>query len=112
MWTEKYRPDSLDELINHEDIRGRLEAFVEEDEVPHMLYAGPAGTGKTTSVIALAKDLYGDDWKQNFMETNASVTPDTPILIRADGRIKGPTFSILKISTTMRTQTNMNIQMI
>ncbi|MFB6213588.1 MAG: replication factor C small subunit [Candidatus Nanohaloarchaea archaeon] len=72
VWTEKYRPDSLEELINHDEICSRLEAFVEENEVPHMLFAGPAGTGKTTSAIALAKDLYGDDWKQNFMETNAS----------------------------------------
>ncbi len=72
IWTEKYRPDTLDEVINHKDIKSRLKAFVEEDSVPHMMFAGPAGTGKTTSAIALAKDLYGDDWKQNFMETNAS----------------------------------------
>lgn len=72
IWTEKYRPDTLDEVINHTGIKSRLQAFVEEDSVPHMLFAGPAGTGKTTSAIALAKDLYGDEWKQNFMETNAS----------------------------------------
>ncbi|MFB6291925.1 MAG: replication factor C small subunit [Candidatus Nanohaloarchaea archaeon] len=72
IWTEKYRPDTLGEVIGQEDIVDRLEAFVEEDSIPHILLAGPAGTGKTTSAIALAKDLYGDKWKQNFMETNAS----------------------------------------
>lgn len=72
VWTEKYRPDTLDAVIGHPHITDRLKAFVEKESVPHMLFAGPAGTGKTTSAIALAKDLYGDDWKQNFMETNAS----------------------------------------
>ena len=72
VWTEKYRPDSLEDVVGHDDIMDRLKAFVEEESVPHLLFAGPAGTGKTTSAIALAKDLYGDEWKQNFMETNAS----------------------------------------
>ncbi len=72
VWTEKYRPDTLSEVVGQDEITDRLEAFVEKESIPHMLYAGPAGTGKTTSAIALAKDLYGDAWKQNFMETNAS----------------------------------------
>jgi replication factor C small subunit len=72
VWTEKHRPDSLDEVIGQDEITERLQAFVEEDSVPHMLFAGPAGTGKTTSAVALAKDLYGDKWNQNFKETNAS----------------------------------------
>ncbi len=72
VWTEKYRPDTLEDVIGHDNIVDRLTAFVDNESVPHMMFAGPAGTGKTTSAIALAKDLYGDDWKQNFMETNAS----------------------------------------
>lgn len=72
VWTEKYRPDTLSEVVGQEEIIERLRAFVEEESIPHMLYAGPAGTGKTTSAVALAKDLYGDKWSQNFMETNAS----------------------------------------
>ncbi len=72
VWTEKHRPDTLDKVVGQDAIVDRLKAFVKEESVPHMLFAGPPGTGKTTSAIALAKDLYGDEWKQNFMETNAS----------------------------------------
>ncbi|MFB6144704.1 MAG: replication factor C small subunit [Candidatus Nanohaloarchaea archaeon] len=72
VWTEKYRPDTLEEVVGQEEIVDRLKSFVEEESVPHLMFAGPAGTGKTTSAIALAKDLYGDEWRQNFMETNAS----------------------------------------
>ncbi len=72
VWTEKHRPSTLEEVVGQEAITGRLKAFVENESIPHMLFAGPPGTGKTTSAIALAKDLYGDSWKQNFMETNAS----------------------------------------
>lgn len=72
VWTEKYRPDTLKEVVGQEKIVDRLVSFVEEDSIPHLLFSGPAGTGKTTSATALAKDLYGDKWSQNFMETNAS----------------------------------------
>jgi len=72
VWTEKHRPDTLSEVVGQDKITERLEAFVSEDSIPHMMFAGPAGTGKTTSAVALAKDLYGDTWNQNFMETNAS----------------------------------------
>ncbi|AOV94819.1 replication factor C small subunit [Nanohaloarchaea archaeon SG9] len=72
VWTEKHRPDTLSEVVGQDKITERLQAFVNEDSIPHMMFAGPAGTGKTTSAVALAKDLYGDDWRQNFMETNAS----------------------------------------
>lgn len=72
VWTEKYRPDSLEQVVGQEKIVERLQAFVNEGTIPHLMFAGPAGTGKTTSAVSLAKDLYGDKWKQNFMETNAS----------------------------------------
>lgn len=72
IWTEKYRPDTLSEVVGQEKIVERLSAFVEEDSIPHIMFAGPAGTGKTTCAVAMAKDLYGDEWRQNFMETNAS----------------------------------------
>lgn len=72
VWTEKYRPDTLEDIVGQEKIVERLKAFRDQGTIPHLMFAGPAGTGKTTSAVALAKDLYGDEWKQNFMETNAS----------------------------------------
>ncbi|MCK4555565.1 MAG: AAA family ATPase, partial [Candidatus Aenigmarchaeota archaeon] len=72
IWTEKYRPEKLSDVVGQKEITARLEAFVKEKSMPHMLFAGSAGIGKTTSAIALAKQLYGDTWQRNFMETNAS----------------------------------------
>ncbi len=69
---EKYRPDGLDEVINQEEIVARLKAYVKTGNLPHLLFAGPAGTGKTTCAIALARELFGEDWRGNFGETNAS----------------------------------------
>jgi len=72
IWTEKYRPHSLEEMINQKHVVGRLKAFVEEGSIPHMMFAGAPGTGKTASAIAVAKDLFGKSWRNNFQETNAS----------------------------------------
>ena len=72
IWIEKYRPEVLDEVVGQDEIVERLKAYVKTKNVPHLLFAGPAGTGKTTCAIALAKELYGEAWKQNFIELNAS----------------------------------------
>jgi len=72
IWIEKYRPKSLDEVAGQEEIVERLKAYVKTKNVPHMILAGPAGTGKTTCALAMSKELFGDSWKQNFVELNAS----------------------------------------
>jgi len=72
LWAEKYRPRSLKELVNQEEIVKRLMKFVEEKNMPHLLFAGPPGTGKTTTALALAHDLYGEDWRKYVLELNAS----------------------------------------
>ena len=72
VWTEKYRPKRLKDVVNQEEIVERLEAFVKNKNIPNMLFAGPAGVGKTTCALAIAHELYGDKWRQNYLETNAS----------------------------------------
>jgi len=72
IWIEKYRPKKLEEVVGQDEIIERLKAYVKAKSVPHLMFAGSAGTGKTTSAIALAKELYGETWKQNFIELNAS----------------------------------------
>ncbi len=72
LWAEKYRPKSLDEIVNQEEIVTRLKKFVEEKNMPHLLFAGPPGTGKTTAAHALAHDLYGENYQRYLLELNAS----------------------------------------
>jgi replication factor C small subunit len=72
VWIEKYRPQTLGEVFGQEAIVDRLESYIAKDDLPHLLFAGPAGVGKTTSATAIAKELYGDDWRENFLELNAS----------------------------------------
>jgi len=88
LWVEKYRPKSLDEIVNQREIVERLKKFVEEKNMPHLLFAGPPGTGKTTAAHALAHDLYGENYKQHMLELNASITGDTPVLIRRGGKVR------------------------
>ncbi|MCD6537658.1 replication factor C small subunit [Candidatus Bathyarchaeota archaeon] len=72
MWTEKYRPRSLDEMVDQEEIVNRLKSFVKARNVPHCIFAGPPGTGKTTAALCLAHDLYGPGYQEHLMELNAS----------------------------------------
>jgi replication factor C small subunit len=72
VWVEKYRPKQLTDIIGQQGIIERLSAYAKTRSMPHMLFAGPAGCGKTTSAIALARGLYGDQWRDNLIELNAS----------------------------------------
>ncbi len=72
LWAEKYRPRSLKDIVNQEEIVQRLMLFVKEKNMPHLLFAGPPGTGKTTAAHALAHDLYGEDYRMYMLELNAS----------------------------------------
>jgi len=72
IWTEKYRPKSLDDVKGQDEIVKHLKAFVEQKNMPHLLFTGPPGVGKTASALALAREMYGDNWKHNFLELNAS----------------------------------------
>jgi replication factor C small subunit len=72
IWIEKYRPKTLKDIVGQKDIVDRLQSYVEAKNLPHLMFAGPAGTGKTTSAIALARELFGENWRSNFNELNAS----------------------------------------
>ena len=72
LWTEKYRPKSLDDIVDQEEIVSRLKEFVKNGTMPHCLFAGPPGTGKTTAALCLARDLFGQRFQDTFMELNAS----------------------------------------
>ncbi|MBM4240148.1 MAG: replication factor C small subunit [Euryarchaeota archaeon] len=71
-WVEKYRPRSLDEIVGQDHIVKRLKRYVKEGSMPNLMFSGPAGVGKTTAALALAKTILGEYWRQNFLELNAS----------------------------------------
>ncbi len=72
LWVEKYRPQNFDEVMGQKEIIPRVKALVEQRNIPHMLFSGPPGVGKTTLALIIAKKLYGQDWRQNFLELNSS----------------------------------------
>ncbi len=71
-WTEKYRPGALSEVVGQKEIVESLKSFVREKNMPNLLFAGPAGIGKTTATLALAHDLFGEDFHGSILELNAS----------------------------------------
>ncbi|XP_032085497.1 replication factor C subunit 5 [Thamnophis elegans] len=72
-WVEKYRPQTLGDLISHEDILNTIQKFISEDRLPHLLLYGPPGTGKTSTILACAKQLYtGREFGSMVLELNAS----------------------------------------
>jgi replication factor C small subunit len=72
IWTEKYRAIKLNDVVNQKHVIDRLKAWVKDKSIPNMLFAGSAGVGKTTVALALARELFGEGWRQNFLELNAS----------------------------------------
>jgi replication factor C small subunit len=72
IWTEKYRPTNFADIRGQKEIVSKIKAFVESGNMPHLLFSGPAGIGKSSLALIIAKELYGQNWKQNFLEMNAS----------------------------------------
>ncbi|MEK6895497.1 MAG: replication factor C small subunit [Nanoarchaeota archaeon] len=72
IWTEKYRPQKFEEIVGQEDIVKRTKSLTDSLNIPHLLFAGPAGTGKSTMALIVVKQLYGKSWRDNYLELNAS----------------------------------------
>ncbi|MFP4654596.1 MAG: replication factor C small subunit [Methanohalobium sp.] len=72
IWIEKYRPFKLDDIVGQGEAIKRLKSYISTKNLPHLLFSGPPGVGKTAAAVAIAKELFGDVWRQNFTELNAS----------------------------------------
>ncbi|MFH1470963.1 MAG: replication factor C small subunit [Candidatus Micrarchaeota archaeon] len=71
-WTEKYRPRKLEDVFGQKHVIERLKAYVAARNMPNLLFSGAPGIGKTTATLALAHDLFGDDYAGSLLELNAS----------------------------------------
>ena len=73
MWVEKYRPAKLSSIVNQKEIIGSLKSLLKNtSEMPHLLFSGSAGVGKTTTALCLAREILGDSWREYTLELNAS----------------------------------------
>jgi replication factor C small subunit len=72
MWSEKYRPKKINDVVNQREIIKGIGNLIKGSDMPHMLFAGPAGVGKTTTALCIAMEILGEDWRKNALELNAS----------------------------------------
>ena len=72
IWTEKYRPSKFEDMVGQQDIIKRVKSLVQAMNIPHLLFAGPAGTGKSTLALITVRELFGERWRENYLELNAS----------------------------------------
>lgn len=72
IWTEKYRPSTFDEMVGQQEIVKRVKSLVNAMNIPHLLFAGPSGIGKSTLALIIVRELFKERWKENYLELNAS----------------------------------------
>ncbi len=72
IWTEKYRPKKFEEVVGQDEIIKKVQNLTKSMNIPHLLFAGPAGTGKSTLALIIVRELFGVHWKDNYLELNAS----------------------------------------
>ncbi|RYY81576.1 AAA family ATPase [archaeon] len=72
-WIEKYRPEVLQDVVGNAEAIERLRAITSMGNLPNLILSGPPGTGKTTSILCLAREMLGEEvYKQAVLELNAS----------------------------------------
>ncbi len=71
-WSEKYRPDKIQNIIYHEKITKAIVNYMDENKLPHLLFYGPPGSGKTSLILAIAKHYYKEDFDNMILVLNAS----------------------------------------
>jgi replication factor C subunit 2/4 len=107
-WIDKYRPNRLDNIVHQPELMKTLKNILETGEMPHLLFHGPPGTGKTTTVLALANELYGPrKLRERVLELNASddrgisavrneiITFAKTVVGNPDPKFKSPPYKIL-----------------
>ncbi len=73
MWVEKYRPKKISEVINQKEIVSSIKSLLKhQSEMPHLLFSGSAGVGKTTTALCISKEILGEHWRDYTLELNAS----------------------------------------
>lgn len=94
-WVEKYRPRYVKDVVHHEHIKQVLKGAEKTGDLPHLLFHGPPGTGKTSTILALARTLFGDaNLKERVLELNASDERGLDVV-----REKIKTFSKVSVSS-------------
>lgn len=71
-WVEKNRPTKLEQICYQDDVKKILKNFINNKNIPHLLFFGPSGCGKTSTILSLARDLFGSEFKNRIKELNAS----------------------------------------
>jgi replication factor C small subunit len=72
LWIEKYRPRTFESIKGQKEILSKIKGFIKQKNMPHLLFAGPAGVGKSTTALVIARTLFGETWRENFIELNSS----------------------------------------
>ena len=71
-WVEKYRPNNLEDIILDKITKNKITNFIQKKEISNMIMTGHPGTGKTSTIKCLAKDIFKEDYKECVIELNAS----------------------------------------
>ena len=72
LWVERHRPRTVGDIRGQASVVQRLASYANLADFPHLLFAGPPGTGKTTAAMALTRDVFGPEFRNNLLEMNAS----------------------------------------